>query len=345
MSKGAKVTITALVGLLLALALGAFAYGRSKQDQISAGVSVDGVDVGGLSQDEARQKLATDLAPRLERPLKVRLDKRTYLVRARRLDLHANIDAMIDEAQDASAGSWFGARAIRDVTGSEANSDVAPKVTFSGAAIQGYVAALKRRADRAPRDAKVSYGGDGLAVVRSANGVVLDGPELARRLEARLVAPWTPRTVAASAEITKPKVATRQLAAQYPAFITINRGSFQLRLYRDLRLTKTYTIAVGQAGLETPAGLYHIQDKQVDPSWHVPNSDWAGDLAGQTIPPGPADPLKARWMGVSAGAGIHGTDDVGSLGTAASHGCIRMAIPDVIQLYDQVAVQTPVYIA
>jgi lipoprotein-anchoring transpeptidase ErfK/SrfK len=48
--------------------------------------------------------------------------------------------------------------------------------------------------------------------------------------------------------------------------------------------------------------------------------------------PGPQDSLKARWMGFN-GAGIHGTDDVGSLGSAASHGCIRMAIPDVVALY------------
>jgi lipoprotein-anchoring transpeptidase ErfK/SrfK len=52
-----------------------------------------------------------------------------------------------------------------------------------------------------------------------------------------------------------------------------------------------------------------------------------------TIPPGPQDPLKARWMGFNGGAGIHGTDDIGSLGSAASHGCIRMAIPDVVALY------------
>ena len=49
-------------------------------------------------------------------------------------------------------------------------------------------------------------------------------------------------------------------------------------------------------------------------------------------------------MGIYAGAGIHGTDDVGSLGTAASHGCVRMSVPDVIELYDQVDVGTPIYI-
>ena len=68
-------------------------------------------------------------------------------------------------------------------------------------------------------------------------------------------------------------------------------------------------------------------------------------LAGQTVPPGPADPIKARWMGIFNGAGIHGTEELGSLGSAASHGCIRMAIPDVVQLYDQTPVGAPVYIA
>ena len=55
------------------------------------------------------------------------------------------------------------------------------------------------------------------------------------------------------------------------------------------------------------------------------------------VPGGAADnPLKARWMGIFDGAGIHGTDDTGSLGSAASHGCVRMSVPDVIDLYDQV---------
>jgi lipoprotein-anchoring transpeptidase ErfK/SrfK len=83
---------------------------------------------------------------------------------------------------------------------------------------------------------------------------------------------------------------------------------------------------------------------QVNPSWHVPNSSWAGSLAGRVIPPGPDDPLKARWLGFNGGAGIHGTAESGSLGSAASHGCIRMGIPDVIALYKHMHVGDPVYI-
>ena len=148
-------------------------------------------------------------------------------------------------------------------------------------------------------------------------------------------------------KVVEPKVTSKQLAERYPAVVVVQRGSFRLSLYRNLKLAKSYGIAVGQVGLETPAGLYHVQNKAVNPAWTMPNSDWVapGDR-GKVVPGGTAEnPLKARWLGIYAGAGIHGTDAEGSIGTAASHGCIRMRIPDVIDLYDQVPVNAPIYIA
>jgi lipoprotein-anchoring transpeptidase ErfK/SrfK len=111
-------------------------------------------------------------------------------------------------------------------------------------------------------------------------------------------------------------------------------------------LSNTYPIAVGMQGLDTPAGLWHIQWMQVDPPWYVPNDSWAGSLAGTVVPPGPSDPLKARFMSFDGGAGIHGIDpsEYGTIGHTASHGCIRMTIPDVIDLYSKVSVGVPVYI-
>jgi lipoprotein-anchoring transpeptidase ErfK/SrfK len=153
------------------------------------------------------------------------------------------------------------------------------------------------------------------------------------------------RRVKAPVEVTHPKVTQADLAHKYPVILVADRTNFQLRLYKQLTLVKSYTVAVGAVGFDTPAGLYHIQNKAVDPTWTVPHSDWAGDLAGKVVPPGPDNPLKARWMGIFDGAGIHGTDETYSLGHAASHGCLRMAIPDVIELYDQVPVGTPIYIA
>jgi lipoprotein-anchoring transpeptidase ErfK/SrfK len=151
--------------------------------------------------------------------------------------------------------------------------------------------------------------------------------------------------VRAPVTLTRPKVTEAQLAKKFPVLLVADRNNFHLLLYKRLKLAKTYTVAVGAVGFDTPAGLYHIQNKAVDPAWSVPRSAWAGSLAGTVVPGGsPENPLKARWLGIFNGAGIHGTDETYSLGHAASHGCIRMGISDVIELYDQVPVGTPIYI-
>ena len=106
-----------------------------------------------------------------------------------------------------------------------------------------------------------------------------------------------------------------------------------------------YEIAIGKQGYTTPAGVYEIETKAVNPAWHAPDEEWAGKFAGKIVPPGsPDNPIKARWIEFYNGACIHGTDDVASIGTAASHGCIRMTIPDVIELYNRIPIGTPVYI-
>ena len=98
--------------------------------------------------------------------------------------------------------------------------------------------------------------------------------------------------------------------------IVVNRGQFRLRLFKDLKPTQTFGIAVGQVGLETPAGQYTIANKAINPAWHVPNSAWAGKLAGKVIAgDDPTNPIKARWLGIFDGVGIHGTSDDASIGS------------------------------
>jgi lipoprotein-anchoring transpeptidase ErfK/SrfK len=141
-------------------------------------------------------------------------------------------------------------------------------------------------------------------------------------------------------------VTTEQLDRRYRYFIAISRGRMELRLFVDRRLVKSYRVGIGALGFETPAGIYEVESKAANPAWYVPNRPWAGDLAGKVIPGNdPSNPIKARWMGFWKGAGIHGTADTASIGTAASHGCIRMTIPDVIDLYDRVPLKTPLSIA
>jgi len=123
--------------------------------------------------------------------------------------------------------------------------------------------------------------------------------------------------------------------------IVVDLSEYSLRLYRDGRVVKRYRVAVGAPGFPTPTGDYTVVDKQVDPSWFPPDSPWAAGLG--PIPPGPGNPLGTRWIGTSAPAiGIHGTYASSSIGTAASHGCIRMNIKDVEELYEYVSLGMPV---
>jgi lipoprotein-anchoring transpeptidase ErfK/SrfK len=217
-------------------------------------------------------------------------------------------------------------------------------VTYDQGAIDGLVKRVGNRLNRKARDAEVDF--PSLEKVKERKGLQVNARLLRQRLAQALTVPGVGRRVKAPVSITQPKVTQAQLAHKYPVLLVADRNSFKLRLYKQLTLVKEYTVAVGAIGFDTPAGLYHIQNKEINPTWHVPNSAWAGDLAGTTVPGGvPDNPLKARWLGIFDGAGIHGTDETYSLGHAASHGCIRMAIPDVIELYDQVPVGAPIYIA
>jgi lipoprotein-anchoring transpeptidase ErfK/SrfK len=196
-------------------------------------------------------------------------------------------------------------------------------------------------------DAKVDLSKGHIDQHESKTGLRVKYNTLAKQVEQTLLEPGNTDSVKIKTTVVPPKVSTAELAKKYPAVLIVDRGAFKLTLYKNLKPAKTYGIAVGQVGLETPAGLYHVQNKAVNPAWTMPNSSWVapGDR-GKVIPGGTAEnPLKARWLGIYAGAGIHGTDADNSIGTAASHGCIRMRIPDVIELYPQVPVNAPVYIA
>jgi lipoprotein-anchoring transpeptidase ErfK/SrfK len=337
------ILVAALLLVLVAGAVAAYAYDTSRDDTIADGVTVAGIDVGGMKTGEARALIARELRRPLERPIAVVFARKHFRLSAQDAGVHADVVGMVDEALAKSRDGNLLSRVARDLTGGQEDAQVPARVTYDAAAIDDLVKRVSRSIDRPARDAEVDF--PSLEKVKERKGVAVKAAVLRQRLAQALTVPGVRRRVEAPVRITKPKVTQAQLADKYPVLLIADRTNFKLRLYKQLQLVKEYTVAVGAVGFDTPAGLYHIQNKQVDPTWNVPNSDWAGDLAGRSIPPGPDNPLKARWLGIFDGAGIHGTDEIYSLGSAASHGCLRMAIPDVIELYDQVPVGAPIYIA
>jgi lipoprotein-anchoring transpeptidase ErfK/SrfK len=338
------ILVAAFVVLLLVGAVGAYAYDSSREDVIAEGVTIAGHDVGGLNATQARAVVQRELASRLEKPIVVKRHDQVFRLSAADAGVKADVGGMVQQALDASRSGNVITRVYRDLTGGEENASVPASVTYSKKAVGDLVARVKSSINKPAKDASVNF--PSLSEVKEQPGVAVKTAVLQRRVERALANPDRRRTVKAPARVVKPKVTEAQLADKYPVVLVVDRSNFQLKLYKQLKLAKSYTVAIGALGFDTPAGLYHIQNKAVNPAWSVPHSAWAGSLAGTVVPGGsPDNPLKARWLGIFNGAGIHGTDETYSLGHAASHGCVRMGIADVIDLYPQVPVGAPIYIA
>jgi len=338
------ILLVGVVAAMLTFAIAVYAYDSSRDERIAEGIIVASVDVGGMEAGEARTLLQRELAAKLERPLTVRYRGERFRLSPERARLTVDVGGMVDEALKKSRSGNLLSRTLRDLTGGEEEADIPARVSYSEGAVARLVRRVRQGLDRPARDARVEPSAAGLNKVRSQKGRAVRAAHLTAAVNEELADPEADRVVKPRIRVTKPDVTVSELADRYPHYIVISRSAKQLRYYRNLRHAKTYSIAVGTVGFETPAGLYHVQNKAVNPAWSVP--EWGGDLAGQLIPGGaPNNPLKARWLGIYDGAGIHGTDAISSLGTAASHGCIRMAIPEVIELYDKVPVGAPVYIS
>jgi lipoprotein-anchoring transpeptidase ErfK/SrfK len=350
-SEGARrsrlaIAVVVVVGLIALLVVAIFVYDHARRDRIASGVTIGGVPVGGLSQAAARAKVQRELIGPLNQPVAVRFGHRRWTLDPRQAGVTVDANALVAQAIAVSRKGSIFTRTFRDLFGGTVDRDVKPHVGYSLAAVRSLTAKVRAGVNRAPRDATVTPSASGLSPVASQTGLTVESSQLGGRVEHALTATGAARAVSVPTRVVQPGVTTSKLASTYPAYIVVSRGEFKLRFYEHLKLAKTYEIAVGMEGLETPAGLHHIEWEQVDPPWYVPKKAWAGSLAGTVVPPGPADPLKARFMSFEGGAGIHGIDpsEYSSIGHDASHGCIRMRIPDVIALYAKSPVGTPVYI-
>jgi hypothetical protein len=285
--------------------------------RIAPGVTVGGVYVGGLSPQAAERVVRAAFEARLV----LRIGDKRVEVSPERLGATAYVKPAIAHARSAKPGASI------------------PLFVFvRGALVRSYVRSLAARYARTLVDADVwlrnlrpviTPGHAGLRIDRRATLVRILGA-LHQNRRGVLVVP------------SRVLRQTRTVSDFGPV-IVIRRGSNALYLYRTTRFWRRFHVATGQSAYPTPIGKFDIVVKWRDPWWYPPPSPWAAGL--KPVPPGPGNPLGTRWMGLSApGVGIHGTPDAASIGYSASHGCIRMFIPDAEWLFNHVDIGTPVFI-
>jgi hypothetical protein len=333
-----------LTAALLVSALGLAAPSAGADDRvIAAGVTAGGVDLGGMTVDQAAATLDAALGEHLQRDLVYTVGGASYRLSMAQAKLR--FDALLTAKRAAAVPAPPPQEPGAPAGGTTAGVDVPLAISHSKLAVRAWIAEVARQAYRAPRNASVTIALRHLRLHRAKVGRALNATAAARDVDTALDTNGA-RQLGRRLKHVYPRLNANRIRRLYWTVITIDRAHFTLRLFKNLKISRRYPIAVGMAGLATPAGRYAIHDKQVNPAWHVPNSAWAGSLAGQTIPGGRADnPLRARWLGIANGVGIHGTSEDWSIGSRASHGCIRMHVSDVIQLYRRVPVGTPVLIS
>ena len=285
---------------------------------VPRGVTLAGVPVGGMSFEQARAAVA----PAFRKPLRIAFDGRQWRLSPRRFGVSAALTDGVSRALDVPPGAAVALRARVD-----------------GRRVRAYVSALDKRFSYPAKDAQllglnalVPQFSDATAGRQVEEGVTT------KRIVRSLESPRRPRV-----RIAVRPVAPKVTPATFGPVIVIRRSANELRYYDGARLIRSFGVATGQTVYPTPLGTWHIVDMQLNPWWRPPNSAWAKGL--KPIPPGPGNPLGTRWMGLDApGVGIHGTPDDASIGYSASHGCIRMHIPDAEWLFQHVHTGTPVVI-
>jgi lipoprotein-anchoring transpeptidase ErfK/SrfK len=290
-----------------------------RSTSIARGVRVGDVVLTGLSSTAARIELREGFA----RPLELAVEGRSWRVPSSRFASAPEIDDTVREALGAAPGT-----------------NLALGMSIDEDGIREYVAGLAPRFYRAPREPRLADLDERLVPVYApgAPGRRLERAALARRIADALVA-GERRPIRLPFVRVKPKTTVRDIGS----VIVIRRESKTLTLFDGRRVVRVFRVATGTASYPTPLGRFDIVVKQYHPWWYPPPSDWAKGL--KPVPPGPGNPLGTRWMGLSAwSVGIHGTPDAASIGYSASHGCIRMHVPDAEWLFERVRLGTVVFI-
>jgi len=325
-----------VLGVVVVLLAAILLYDHSRRDRIANGVTIDGVAVGGLSEASARTKVQRELIGPLNEPVTIRSGHRTWTLDPRHAgvvvdaqELVARAVGVSREARSSRARSVICSAAPWTATSSCTSATRSARCARSRRRFAR--ASTARRATRPCRRARAGW-----TTVPSANGLVVEHDKLGARVEHALASTGSGRDVSVPTHVLKPAVTTAQLASKYPGYIVVDRSEFRLRFYEHLKLAKTYEIASGWKGSKRRRGSTTSNGSRSTRRGTCQQS--VGGLArGHGRPAGSGDPLKARFMSFEGGAGIHGIDpsEYSSIGHDASHGCIRMRIPDVIALYDK----------
>lgn len=338
--KGAIVVVAAIVAaLLLALggaAYGAYRYEQARADRILPGVTVAGVDVGGMTWPEAERAVKVAAAKTLRRQLTVSVGDSHWIVTPAQLGRRADIDTAVTQALSVGASMGTFDRFWHRFRDQPVGEDIELAYTTKGDGVTGLVDEVAGAVYTAPRDASIGITEDANDVrfVYAKQGAKLDREEAAASIQTALDAGRA--SVRLPTRVVHPKVTATTLGRTI--VVRVDRNT--LYLYDGFDVIETFSVATAKPGYTTPTGVWNIYDKRENPTWYNPALDSWGAGLPAVIPGGPGNPMGTRAIYIDAPGliRVHGTTDDSSIGRYASHGCIRMHNSEVEQLYPMISV-------
>lgn len=304
--------------------------------KMSKGVRVDGKPVGGMTAKAALEEINKEMAP-LSQPLVFTFKDKKFPLGMDTIKLKVRSNDMVTMAYLHGRDSFLPLRVAKRLLGVSSNVNMPVLYDVDKRSLTGFVTEISKAVDRAPVSASIALK-DGSPVIKPSYEGITVQREATIKVALDALSKKE-RGVGVVVKYKKPDV----LESDIGKIVVIQLSNFTLFLYDRTELTNDFTIACGMPQYPTPPGRYHVTYKERNPTW-LPTSEWAKDKQGIPQPPGPDNPLGGYWMDIGGGLGIHATPYLKTLGSAASHGCIRMSDEGAAAVFDAVKVGTPVLI-
>lgn len=314
---------------------------------IPQGVTVAGMSLAGMTEGQARQIIEQSVSEPMERPITATADGKSWTLDPSGI-VAVDVDAMLDDAYSSRRTTPIAGRLDSQLRGTSLSHEVEPVYSVDTNAVADWVVSTASQLDHKPVNAKSSVDDKKYTfkITPGIDGVSLDQTSAAQLITEALS---PEKALASSGQIvvlpvrtTKPKVE----ASDFKRTIVVSISQRKVYFYKRDKLVKTYRCAPGRPAFPTPTGDFEINRKAAYAPWINPGSDWAKDMP-RIIPGGPSNPMGVHKIGINMpGIYLHGipASEYSSIGTAASHGCMRMMPSDVADLYKRVKVGDPVYI-
>jgi lipoprotein-anchoring transpeptidase ErfK/SrfK len=329
------ITTGTLVVIGGASSFAAYKYDKSRAHEILPGVRISGVDVGGMTRKEAIAAVRTQVDVSLESGLTIDSADEQWQVTPAELGVQANIAKSVTKAMQVGDSLPWWSRAYHRLADNPVNESMEVGFDYDQDRVGEFVHRIADEVEVPATDAGVELVDGQISFQKSKPGQALKAPFGAERLLSAL------RDRQAEVKLPVKKVQPAVTDQNVGATLVVDLSENQLSLYDGFKVEKTYPVATAMPGFETPIGSWEIVNKAENPTWVNPAPTGWGAGEPASIGPGPGNPLGTRALYLNApGIRIHGTYSTSSIGTYASHGCIRMTISDSEDLYPRVSIGT-----